>query len=142
MIKNILNFRLMPTALPSETRELALPAEQLTSSKDEVIHNVEVSTLDKQREKRFFLLNRNYYTTSTVTATQTSIITIPTTTVSQSISTLTAIATTTSTTFVFSNSTVTNTVNFINPVPLAQCAGVAANPCVSCLPTGFVRCPN
>ena len=137
----------MPTALPSETRELALPAEQLTSSKDEVIHNVEVSTLDKQREKRFFLLNRNYYTTSTVTATQTSIITIPTTTVSQSISTLTAIATATSTTFVFSNSTVTNTVNLINPAPTAQCAAVA-NPaavppvvqCVACLPVDYVVC--
>ena len=134
----------MPTALPSETRELALPAEQLTSSKDEVIHNVEVSTLDKQREKRFFLLNRNYYTTSTVTATQTSIITIPTTTVSQSISTLTSFTSTTSTTFVFSNSTVTNTVNLINPAPIAQCAAVAVPPavvqCVACLPVGFVVC--
>ncbi len=138
----------MPTALPSETRELSLPAEQLTSSKDEVIHNVEVSTLDKQREKRFFLLNnRNYYTTSTVTATSTSIITIPTTTVSTSISTTISFATTTSTTFVFSNSTVTNTVNLINPAPTAQCAAVAdpaaAPPvvqCVACLPAGFVVC--
>jgi len=41
----------MPTALPSEIRELALlPAEQLKSSKDEVIHNVDVSTLDKRKE--------------------------------------------------------------------------------------------
>ena len=145
-----LNFRFMPTALPSETRELALlPAEQLKSSKDEVIHNVEISTLDKQREKRFFLLNRNYYTTSTVTATSTSIITIPTTTVSQSISTLTAFATTTSTTFVFSNSTVTQTVNLISPAPTNQCAAVAAAAgtntpavvqCVACLPVGYVVC--
>jgi hypothetical protein len=55
---------------------------------------------------------------------------------------LTSFTTTTSTTFVFSNSTVTNTVNLINPAPPNQCLGNAANPCVSCLPTGFVRCPN
>jgi hypothetical protein len=141
----------MPTALPSETRELALPAEQLKSSKDEVT-NTEVSKEDQKRDKRFFLLNRNFYTTSTVTATSTSVIVIPTTTVTQSISTSTAFATATSTTFVFSNSTVTQTVNLISPAPTVQCAAVAAaagtdpvaNParqqCVACLPVGYVVC--
>jgi hypothetical protein len=60
---------------------------------------------------------------------------------------LTSFTTTTSTTFVFSNSTVTNTVNLINPAPPNQCLGVA-NPaavppvvqCVACLPVGFVVC--
>jgi hypothetical protein len=131
---------MMPTALPSETRELVLPAEQLKSSKDEV---TEVSKEDQKRDKRFFLLNRNIYTTSTVTATSTSVIVIPTTTVTQSISTATAFATTTSTSYVFSNSTVTQTINLITPAPTAQCKAVLAAigdvPC-ACLPTGYVVC--
>jgi hypothetical protein len=137
----------MPTALPSETRELVLPAQQLKSSKDEV---TEVSKEDtKKRDKRLFLLNRNFYTTSTVTATTTSttVIVIPTTTVTQTISTSTAFATTTSTTFEFSNSTVTQMINLISPVPTVQCAAVAlplAVPpvpqCVACLPVGYVVC--
>jgi hypothetical protein len=139
----------MPTALPSETRELVLPAQQLKSSKDEV---TEVSKEDtKKRDKRLFLLNRNFYTTSTVTATTTSttVIVIPTTTVTQTISTSTAFATTTSTTFEFSNSTVTQMINLISPVPTVQCRAeaVAAIPpaaaipqCVACLPVGYVVC--
>lgn len=131
----------MPTALPSETRELTLPAEHLlTSSKDEV---TEVSKEDQKRDKRLFLLNRNIYTTSTVTATSTSVIVIPTTTVTQSISTSTAFATTTSTSYVFSNSTVTQTINIITPAPTAQCkaalAAIGDVPC-ACLPTGYVVC--
>jgi hypothetical protein len=144
----------MPTALPSETRELALPAEQLKSSKDEVAEGCKE---DKKRDKRLFFLNRNFYTTSTVTATTTSttVIVIPTTTVTQSISTSTAFATATSTTFVFSNSTVTQIINLINnPVPTVQCQAtavpaavgppvVAAIPqCVACLPVGYVVCTN
>ncbi|XP_046638305.1 endochitinase A-like [Daphnia pulicaria] len=144
-------LELMPTALPSETRELALPAEQLKSSKDEVAEGCKE---DKKRDKRLFFLNRNFYTTSTVTATTTSttVIVIPTTTVTQSISTATAFATTTSTTFVFSNSTVTQIINLINnPVPTVQCQAVAvpaagavpAIPqCVACLPVGYVVCTN
>jgi hypothetical protein len=130
----------MPTALPSETRELTLPAEQLKSSKDEV---TEVSKEDQKRDKRFFLLNRNFYTTSTVTAISTSVIVIPTTTVTQSISTSTAFATTTSTTFVFSNSTVTQTVNLLSPAPTEQCLAVAAAAkpqCAACLPVGYIVC--
>jgi hypothetical protein len=135
----------MPTALPSETRELVLPAEHLTSSKDEV---TEVSKEDQKRDKRLFLLNRNFFTsTVTATTTSTTVIVIPTTTVTQTISTSTAFATTTSTTFEFSNSTVTQMINLISPVPTVQCAAVAlplAVPpvpqCVACLPVGYVVC--
>jgi len=133
----------MPTALPLDMTERALAVEQLTSSKDEV-NNAEVSKEDHKREKRFFLLNRNFYTTSTVTTTSTSVIVVPTTTVTQSISTVTTLATATSTTFVFSNSTVTQTVNLLNPAPAAQCQAVAAAAvpqCASCLPVGYIVCP-
>ncbi|XP_046456801.1 cell wall protein DAN4-like [Daphnia pulex] len=137
-------LELTPTALPSERSERALPnTDDVTSSKDEVA-NVEVSQEDQSRAKRFFLLNRNFYTTSTVTTTSTSVIVVPTTTVAQSVSTFTTLATATSTTFVFSNSTVTQTVNLLNPAPAAQCqaaAGAAIPQCASCLPVGYVVCP-
>ncbi|XP_046456800.1 cell wall protein DAN4-like [Daphnia pulex] len=143
-------LKLTPTALPSERNERALPnTDDVTSSKDEVA-NVEVSQEDQSRAKRFFLLNRNLYSTSTVLTTSTSTIVIPTTTVSQSISTVTTFATTTSTSYFFSNSTVTQTVNLLNPAPAVQCAAVAvaaAAPaaaipqCISCLPVGYIVCP-
>ncbi|XP_045028928.1 endochitinase A isoform X1 [Daphnia magna] len=158
-------LKVTPTALPSEStqlreiRELGLPSDEhqvvgsLRSSKTEVYLDEAPEEEQKTiREKRFFLANRNYFFTSTSTTTSTSTLVVPVTSVIQSITTLTAFATTTVSSFLFANSTITQTINLITPVPVAQCVPAAAVPaagavaavpainCLSCLPTGFVVC--
>lgn len=147
--------RLTPTALPSldweQTEpELRLPADNkqknvntLASSKDET----HLDDQDNLRAKRF--LNRYQFSTSTSTSvttstttltsvsTSTSIITVPTTSLTVSISTLTSFTTSTANSYIFSNQTITQTVNLINPAPAAQCVGAA---CVACLPSGITIC--
>jgi hypothetical protein len=60
------------------------------------------------------------------------------------VSTSTALTTATLTSYLFSNSTITQTVNLINPAPTKQClaAAVAAGDvvCVACLPSGYTIC--
>ncbi|XP_059351827.1 uncharacterized protein LOC130690560 isoform X2 [Daphnia carinata] len=149
-------LKVIPTALPSEStllreiRELGLTNDErevignLHSSKTEVYLDETPEEEQKTiREKRFFLLNRNYFFTSTSTTTSTSTIVVPVTSVMQSVTTVTASTTTTLSSFVFSNSTVTQTINLITPVPAAQCVPAAVAPivnCLSCLPTGYVLC--
>ncbi|KAI9559035.1 hypothetical protein GHT06_015824 [Daphnia sinensis] len=151
-------LKVTPTALPSdstllrEIKELGIPADEhvnygsLRSSKREVYLDETPEEEQKTlREKRFFLLNRNYFFTSTVTTTSTSTLVVPATSVIQSITTLSAFATTTVNSFLFVNSTITQTVNLIAPVPLVQCNALRAaatdENCLSCLPAGFVVCP-
>lgn len=143
----------MPTALPTQTGELALPVGHLTSSKDEnEMSNEEQST---RRSKRFFF-NRFQFstllmfemTTSTTTSVSTSVIystiVIPTTTVTTSVSTLTAFTTSTYSSYVFYNTTSTQTVNLILPAPTVQCKALSQAAgdivCVACIPPGYVVC--
>ena len=141
----------MPTALPSPTGQVATPGDRLSSSKDES----EIPKEEQKRNRRF-LFNRFQFstlvafematstTTSVSTSVVTSIVVVPTTTVTQSVSTLTAFATSTYTSYIFSNSTITQTVNLIRPAPTVQCkaASTAAGDviCVACIPSGYVVC--
>ncbi|XP_046456802.1 mucin-5AC-like [Daphnia pulex] len=144
-------LKLMPTALPTPTGELASPVGQLTSSKDEnEMSNEEQST---RRSKRFFfnrfqfstlLMFENSTTTSVSTSVINSIIVIPTTTVTTSVSTLTAFTTSTYSSYVFYNTTSTQTVNLILPAPTVQCKALSQAAgdivCVACIPPGYVVC--
>lgn len=144
----------MPTALPTQTGELALPVGHLTSSKDENEMSNEQQS-PTRRSKRFFF-NRFQFstllmfelTTSTTTSVSTSvinsIIVIPTTRLTQSVSTLTAFTTSTYSSYVFYNTTSTQTVNLILPAPTVQCKAISEAAgdivCVACIPPGYVVC--
>ncbi|EFX72943.1 hypothetical protein DAPPUDRAFT_325731 [Daphnia pulex] len=107
---------------PSET--LRLMPTALSSPQDRSVNTLlssrddvsdELSTADHLREKRFFYANKNLFVVSS-----------------------------TITSYAFVNTTVTVTVNLINPPPAVQCSAVAAAAvpqCVACLPAGFIVCP-
>jgi hypothetical protein len=141
----------MPTALPTQTGELASPVGHLTSSKDEN----EIAEEEQKRNKRFFF-NRFQFstllmfemttstTTSVLTSVINSIIVVPTSTVTTSVSTLTAFTTSTYSSYVFYNTTSTQTVNLILPAPTVQCKALSQAAgdvvCVACIPPGYVVC--
>ncbi len=106
---------MMITAFPSsEDFSRSKNPDLLASSRDDVTIDQKGLTADEHinsREKRFFI-NKNQFVVSTVV-----------------------------TTFAFVNTTVTRTVNLLNPAPAAPCAPTdSTNPC-ACLPAGFVVCP-
>ncbi len=109
---------MMITALPSlEDFSRSKNPDLLASSRNDVTTDQKRLTDDQHmnsREKRFFI-NKNQFVVSTVV-----------------------------TTFAFVNTTITRTVNLLNPAPAvgAPCddSATSTKPC-ACLPAGFVVCP-